>query len=88
MGSLYKRSKTWYIDYRVNGKRVRKRIGPSKKVAELALKEVEVKRSKGEIGIVERKKRIDEYIEEFSQFVKINKKYRTTQRYLEVIAHF
>lgn len=88
MGTIYKRNKIWYIDYRVNGKRIRKRIGPSKKVAELALKDIEVKLAKSEIGIVERKKKIHDYIEDFTKFLEVNKKPKTALRYLEVISHF
>jgi hypothetical protein len=36
-------SKDWYIDYRVNGKRYKRRIGPHKKLAEQVLMDVEVK---------------------------------------------
>jgi len=88
MDTIYERNKIWYVDYRVDGKRIRKEIGPSKKVAELALKDIEVKLAKSEIGIVERKKKIHDYIENFTKFLEVNKKPKTVQRYLEVISHF
>lgn len=39
---------TWFVDYFFKGVRHRKKIGVSKKVAELTLKEIEVKIAKGE----------------------------------------
>jgi site-specific recombinase XerD len=88
MAVIYKRNKIWYLDYRVDGRRIRKRVGPSKKVAELELKNIEVKLAKGEMGIVERKKKINDYIKEFTKFLEANKKPKTKQRYLEVLSHF
>ena len=88
MATIYKRKKTWYINYTIDGKRVRKRIGPSKKVAELELKNIEVKLSKGDVEPVIKKKRVDDYFEEIRKFVKVNKKFKTQQRYLEVLSHF
>ena len=43
MGTLFKRGRNWYIDVRDQGRRIRKRVGPSKEVAILALKDAEVK---------------------------------------------
>jgi hypothetical protein len=36
-------SKDWYMDYRVNGKRYKRRIGPNKELAEQVLHHIEVK---------------------------------------------
>jgi integrase len=56
--AVFKKGRYWYIDYYVKGVRKRKKIGPSKQVAELALKDVEVKLARGEyLGIYEEKKR-------------------------------
>jgi integrase len=55
--AVFKKGRQWYIDYYVKGARKRKKIGPSKQVAELALKDVELKIAKGEyLGIYEEKK--------------------------------
>jgi hypothetical protein len=88
MASVYKRNRIWYVDYRIDGKRIRKKIGPSKKVAELELKNIELKLARGELEIVERKKKISDYVKEFTRFLEVNKKPKTTQRYLEVLSHF
>lgn len=45
---LFKRGKSWYADYFINGKRKRKSFGKQKQVAELYLKNIEVKIAKGE----------------------------------------
>ena len=50
MGNIYKRGKVWYIDVRSKGRRIRKKIGSSKKIAELALKDAEVKIARDEYG--------------------------------------
>lgn len=50
MATLRQKAGNYFIDYRVNGKRIRKNVGRSKKIAELALKDLEVKLIKGELG--------------------------------------
>lgn len=50
----YLRGKNWYIDFVRNGKRFRRKVGKSKKVAELTIKDIEVKIAKDEhLGIHE-----------------------------------
>lgn len=39
---VYRRKRIWYIDYYVRGRRVRERVGPSKRLAETVLKKREV----------------------------------------------
>ncbi len=54
---FYQKGKNWYIDYFVKGHRKRKIIGPSKKLAELVLKDVHIKNTSEEyLGILENKK--------------------------------
>ena len=50
MASIYKRENVWYLSYRVGGRRVRKSVGKSKKLAVLAQKEVEVQLAKKKLG--------------------------------------
>ena len=40
----------WYLDYAVDGRRLRKRVGRSKKLAELALADIQVKLERKELG--------------------------------------
>ena len=62
---VFKKGKYWYIDYYLKGQRKRKKIGPSKHIAELALKDLEIRMAKGEyLGIYEEKRIL---FEEFSQ---------------------
>lgn len=79
---IYQRKSAWYLDYSHNGRRVRKRVGTSKKMAELALKEIELKIVKGEfLGIIEPKKILfDELCEEYLEFSKANKTRRSYLR--------
>ena len=53
MASLRFRGGKFFVDYRVKGSRVRKAIGKSSKTAELALKDIEVKLERKEIGFFE-----------------------------------
>ena len=50
MASIYKRGDVWYLSYRTGGRRVRKSVGNSKKLAILAQKEVEVQLAKKKLG--------------------------------------
>lgn len=72
---VYQRNRVWYIDYSFNGRRVRKAVGTSKKMAELALKEIELKIVKGKfLRITEPKKIVfDELCDEYLKFSKANK---------------
>jgi len=43
MARILKVKKSWYIDYNLDGKRIKKVIGGSKRIAELALSDIEAK---------------------------------------------
>jgi integrase len=75
----YQRGKYWYIDYAYKGRRIRKRIGQSKKVAELTLKDIEVKIAKGEhLGIHDSKKILFEtFGNVYLEYAKTNKADKT-----------
>lgn len=80
--ALYKKGKNWYIDFYVKGQRKRKKIGPSKQLAQLALKDVEVKLAKGEyLGIYEEKKiAFKDFAGEYLEYCKTNKSPRTYEK--------
>ncbi len=65
MGQAYKRGDVWYIDFRANGRRIRKRVGRSKQVAELALKDAEVKVARKEFGFYQSDISVQQFIEKF-----------------------
>lgn len=44
---MYQKGNDWYIDYRVSGRRKREKVGPSKKIAELALQKRKVEIAEG-----------------------------------------
>jgi integrase len=71
----YQRNGVWYIDYSFNGKRVRKKVGTSKKMADLALNDIELRITKREfLGIAEQKKMLfDKLCDDYLDFSKANK---------------
>lgn len=80
----YRRGRVWYIDYRSpkTGRRVRKKVGKSKKDAGLALAEIQRQIFKGEyFGVVERKKVIfDKLCEEYLTYCKTHNAFQTHRR--------
>jgi integrase len=88
MGSIYKRGKIWYIDVRAKGRRIRKKIGSSKKIAELALKDAEVKIARDEFGFGENDIALDKFFNLFIEYSRANHREATTRRYKAVIDHF
>lgn len=88
MGSIYKRGKHWYLDVRVKGRRIRKKIGASKKIAELALKDSEVKIARDQFGFSKDDLGVDTFFERFLDYSRVNHQPRTTNRYRAVIDHF
>ena len=83
---VYKKGENWFIDYRVQGVRKRKKIGPSYQVAKLALKDVQVKIAQGKIGIEEPKKTpFSEFALEYAKFCKVNKAQSSYERDLLTI---
>ncbi len=79
---VYKKDDNWYIDYYHNGQRKRRKIGPSKQLAELALKDVQLKIARGEIlGVSETKKILfEDYAKEYLEYSKTNKSGRSYER--------
>jgi integrase len=88
MGSLYKRGRIWYIDIRVKGRRIRRRIGSSRKIAELALKDAEIKAARDEFGFGQANIAIDKFIEKFEDYSRVNHTPPTFRRYRAVLTHF
>ena len=73
--AVFKKGKYWYIDYYYRGRRKRRKVAPSKKVAGDVLKDVQVKIAKGEyLGIYEEKKVLfEDFAREYLEYVKANK---------------
>ncbi|MFZ6016426.1 MAG: tyrosine-type recombinase/integrase [Nitrospirota bacterium] len=79
---IYQKGKNWYIDYYFKGRRKRKKVGPSKKLAEQVLKDVQLKIAKGEyLGIYEEKKILfDDFAKEYLEYARTNKSFSTYHR--------
>ncbi len=89
MASIYKRENVWYLSYRVGGRRVRKSVGKSKKLAVLAQKEVEVRLAKKKLGWEEiRDSTFCDFQEEYLQYLKANTRPTTYVRYRKALQHF
>lgn len=72
---VYKKGKNWYVDYYLKGTRKRKKVGPSKKLAEQVLKDIHVKIAKEEyLGVFEEKKVL------FQEFSRIYLDYSRTNK--------
>jgi len=63
--SVFKRNDAWWIDTYVKGQRVRRKIGPDKRTAELAEKDLQVRAAQGKWLGIEQPKRVT-----FSEFCK------------------
>jgi len=88
LGAIFKRGRVWYIDVRANGRRIRKRIGSSKKIAQLALQDAEVKIARNEFGFAQNDIFIDKFFEQFLDYSRANHQPSTYNRYRAVIDHF
>lgn len=70
---VFKRGKSWYADYTVGGKRKMRSFGPHKKMAELFLKDFELKDLRGELGLLQDGISLKEFIQKYLQYCRINK---------------
>lgn len=72
---VYKKQGNWWIDFYHQGKRVRRKVGPSKKMAETAMADVMVKKAKHEfLGVCEPKRILfKDFAREYLEYSKANK---------------
>lgn len=88
MGSIYQRGKVYYLDMRINGRRVRKKIGTSKKMAEVVLADYEVRLIKREFDFEPADELIGELFKSYLEYSKTNHAPGTYRRYWEVTRNF
>ncbi len=88
MARIYNRKDIWYVDYKFKGRRYRKRVGTSKRMAEAALKDIEIKIIKDELGFSKTDIKIESLIEKFLEYNRTNHRASTTKRYKAVTDHF
>ncbi len=79
---------TWFLDYTFKGKRYRKKVGTSKKVALLELKDIEVRISKGEYKFEPNQITIKEFFEIFNKYSSVNHAPSTFKRYKAIVDNF
>lgn len=87
MARIFKVKKSWYIDYNLDGKRIKKAIGHSKQIAQLALSDIEVKIARKRAGFLVLDKKISEYIPQFLAYIRVHVKPSTAKRYVQIIGH-
>jgi len=88
MASLRKRGNFYFVDYRINGKRVRKHVGESREKAERTVKEIEAQLAKGELTIVDKASSLENLFQQFQAYCQSNLAYRTQIRYSAIITNF
>ena len=89
MASIYERGKVYYLSAYVNGRRIRRRVGKSKKLAELAREEIEVKIAKAELGWEEVKDPgFPEFVGKYLEYLAANTRPSTYIRYRKALQHF
>ena len=88
MPRIYKRGRVWYLDIYVSGRRIRRRVGASKKIAQLALQDAQVKAARDEFGFAKNDIGVATFFERFLDYSRANHQNATTNRYRAVIDHF
>ncbi|MCI0530122.1 MAG: tyrosine-type recombinase/integrase [Nitrospira sp.] len=70
---VFKRGKSWYVDYRVNGKRFMKSFGRQKNFAEVYLKDLLLKEFRGDLQYVDNTTSIDSFFTRYLEYCRTNK---------------
>lgn len=73
---VFKKGNDWYIDYHVNGRRKREKVGPSKRLAESVLAKRKVEIAEGKFLDIERKLKVrfEDFAKEYMEYSKANKR--------------
>jgi integrase len=84
---VFKKQGNWWIDFYHQGKRIRRKVGPSKRVAEMALADVQVKKAKNDfLGVCEPKKILfKDFAVEYLEYSKANKARSSYERDITII---
>jgi len=88
MATLRCKNGTYFADYRVNGRRIRKAVGRSKRIAELAVKDIEVKIAKGDLGFAKKDSDLKKIFEEFNNYSRTNHSPSSQKRYRAILDNF
>jgi integrase len=86
---IYQRKQIWYVDCSFNGRRVRKRVGTSKKLALQIGREIEARLIKGEYSIEDDQHKetitFEEFCSEYMKYSKACKKPQTHRRDISIV---
>jgi len=88
MASLREKNGTYFIDYRVDGKRRRKSVGKSKKMAMLALSDFEVKIARKELGFERKDSTFSKLLLDYQRYCDTNVSPSTNKRYGAILNNF
>jgi site-specific recombinase XerD len=93
MGRIFSRigksgKEIWYVDYFYKGRRHRKKVGPSKQIAKLALSDVELKIARGEWNLGKEEMSLEKFLSEFDSFSKVNHSSSSYVRYKNIVSNF
>ena len=78
MGNIRQRNNKWVVDLFIGGKRYRRTVSKSRKLAEFTLRKAE----RNQLGFLERKNiTLQELFKEYSQFSQTNYRLATQTRY-------
>jgi integrase len=89
---VYKKEKNWFIDYRYQGKRIREKVGPSKRLAEkaLAARRGEIAQGKFSLEAVSPTPLFEVFSDAYLEYSRANKRSHERDRYsiLRLSKHF
>jgi len=88
MARIYKRKDIYYLDYFVNGKRIRERHGRSKKAAERDKSIIEGKLASSQFVSIPQDKPLSTLYHDFTQHVRARRSINTQKRYRAILQNF
>lgn len=89
MARIYQRGNHWYVDIQRNKKRIRLKAGKNKRLAELFLKDIELKVERKQMGFLDRKEvDLETFVKDFLTYSQTNHRSSTTTRYRSATDNF
>ncbi len=88
MATLRKKNGFYFVDYRVNGRRVRKSVGKSKRIAELAHKDIELKLARNEMGLEPKDGELNKLFTDYLEYIKTHLAPTSQKRYRGIVENF
>ena len=88
MGRVYQRGKTYYVDVNDRRRRIRRKIGKSKRIAELVLKDMELQIERGKWGFGRADGDISVLSESYLKHIKLHCRESSYLRYSGIVISF